>query len=105
MERSDSRSAATPVSGVASLNATEHPALDSMPRKFRTNRERDRSYPFQGHGDEFHRGSPGLDSRELPPKGLRTRFGVVGLVAAHDDGVAIHTALTTHQEMYRYAAV
>jgi len=23
--------------------------------------------------DEFHHGSPGIDSRSLPPKGLRTR--------------------------------
>jgi error-prone DNA polymerase len=36
--------------------------------------ERDDRFPLpHGRGDEFHHGSPGLDPRSLPPKGLRTR--------------------------------
>jgi error-prone DNA polymerase len=36
--------------------------------------ERDDGFPLpHGRGDEFHHGSPGVDTRSLPPKGLRTR--------------------------------
>ena len=36
--------------------------------------DRDTTFPLpQGRGDEFHRGSPGLDVREQPPKSIRTR--------------------------------
>jgi error-prone DNA polymerase len=36
--------------------------------------QRDGGFPLpHGHGDEFHHGSPGLDSRGLPPKGVRAR--------------------------------
>jgi error-prone DNA polymerase len=36
--------------------------------------ERDDGFPLpHGRGDEFHHGSPGIDPRSLPPKGLRTR--------------------------------
>jgi error-prone DNA polymerase len=31
--------------------------------------DRDKSFPLpHGRGDEFHRGSPGIDPRSLPPK-------------------------------------
>ena len=34
--------------------------------------ERDVTFPLpHGRGDEFHHGSPGLDPRDLPPRGSR----------------------------------
>jgi error-prone DNA polymerase len=36
--------------------------------------DRDVTFPLpHGRGDEFHHGSPGIDPRNLPPKGLKTR--------------------------------
>jgi error-prone DNA polymerase len=36
--------------------------------------DHDDGFPLpHGRGDEFHHGSPGIDPRSLPPKGLRTR--------------------------------
>lgn len=36
--------------------------------------ERDDRFPLpHGRGDEFHHGSPGIDPRSLPPKGLKAR--------------------------------
>ena len=36
--------------------------------------DRDTTFPLpHGRGDEFHRGGPGLDAREQPPKSIRTR--------------------------------
>jgi error-prone DNA polymerase len=36
--------------------------------------DREAAFPLpHGCGDEFHDGSPGIDPRDLPPKGLKTR--------------------------------
>jgi error-prone DNA polymerase len=36
--------------------------------------DREAAFPLpHGRGDEFHHGSPGIDPRNLPPKGLKTR--------------------------------
>jgi error-prone DNA polymerase len=52
--------------------------------------ERDQSFPLpHGRGDEFHHGSPGVDSRGLPPKGLRTRD--ICIPDLHIDSIKVKT--------------
>jgi error-prone DNA polymerase len=52
----------------------------------------DRNVTFSlphGHGDKFHHGSPGLDPRSLPPKGLTTRD--VHIPGLHIDAIKLKT--------------
>jgi error-prone DNA polymerase len=42
-----------------------------------------------GRGDEFHHGSPGIDPRSLPPKGLRTRD--IYIPDLHIDSIKVMT--------------
>jgi error-prone DNA polymerase len=50
--------------------------------------ERDEGFPLpHGRGDEFHHGSPGIDPRSLPPKGLRTRD--IYIPALHIDSIKV----------------
>jgi error-prone DNA polymerase len=52
--------------------------------------ERDDGFPLpHGRGDEFHHGSPGLDPRSLPPKGLRTRD--IYIPDLHIDSIKVKT--------------
>ena len=52
--------------------------------------KRDDGFPLaNGRGDEFHDGSPGVDPRSLPPKGLRTRD--VYIPDLHIDTVKVKT--------------
>jgi error-prone DNA polymerase len=48
--------------------------LTDLPEALASVGDRDATFPLpHGRGDEFHRGSPGIDPRSLPPKKRKTR--------------------------------
>ncbi|PZR85347.1 MAG: hypothetical protein DLM68_11145 [Hyphomicrobiales bacterium] len=52
--------------------------------------DRDAIFPLpHGRGDEMHHGSPGLDPRSLPPKGLTTRD--IHIPGLHIDAIKVKT--------------
>jgi error-prone DNA polymerase len=52
--------------------------------------DRDSGFPLpHGRGDEFHHGSPGVDRRTLPPRGLKPRD--IYIPDLHIDSIKVKT--------------